>query len=164
MAERKKRVRRRGLWPDWTPEEDRVVDRYACEMTTKCRFFQRLLEGSLADLHEYYRLHPDRVPEGGPRTREAIRTRLYHRARALGRSNVAARWVRAERRLSEKWTRKLLSAKGPLDRMCLRDCARMLLVELYEKGFDRSLRSCCIEIWKQRQRMTGHPWVKPPTF
>ena len=160
--EKMKRARPKGLWPDWTKEEDRIVDRYACEMTTNCRFFQRLLNSAVAELEELYRQHPKHRPERGNRTREAVRIRLYHRARALGRGEVAARGQPEERRLSLKWTRKLQRGNGRLDRLCLRDCARMLLVELYEKGYDRSLRSCCIEIWKQRRKMLGRSRARPP--
>jgi hypothetical protein len=162
VTQEKKRVRRHGLWPDWTKEEDRVVDRFAVQMTTKCRFFQRLLDSAVAELEQSYRRHPERRPDGRSRTREAVRGRLHYRARALGRGEVAARWEPAERRLSAKWTRKLQRGNGRLDRLCLRDCARMLLVELYEKGYDRSLRSCCIEIWKQRQKLLGRSWARPP--
>jgi hypothetical protein len=160
--EKRKRGRLRGLWPDWRREEDRVIDRYAVQMKTKCRFFQRLLDSAVAELEQSYRQHPERRPDGRSRTREAVRTRLYYRSRALGRGEVAARWEPAERRLSVKWTRKLQRGNGRLDWLCLRDCARMLLVELYEKGYDRSLRSCCIEIWKQRQKMLDRSRARPP--
>jgi hypothetical protein len=160
VTRKKRRVRRHGLWPDWTKEEDRVVDRFAVQMKTKCRFFQRLVDSAVAELEQFYQRHPECRPNGRSRTREAVRGRLHYRAHALGRGEVAARWEPVERRLSEKWTRKLQRGKGRPDWLCLRDCARMLLVELYEKGYDRSLRSCCIEIWKQRRKLLGRSWTR----
>ena len=158
----KERVRNHGPSYHWTEEEDRVIDHFAVQMKTRYRFFQRLLDSAIAELERFYRRHPERRPGGRGRTRHGVRGRLYIRARALGRGEVAARWEPEERRLSDKWARKLLRAKGPLDRMCLRDCARMLLVELYEKGYDRSLRSCCIEIRKRREKILGRPWPGQP--
>jgi hypothetical protein len=150
-----RRRAKRGFWPHWTEEEDRIVDRHASQMTTRCQFFQRLLAGAVADLGEYYRQNPGQMPSNGARTREAIRTRMYMRTQVLGRTLIAARWSPPERRLSKKWASKLVGKEGPLDRMCLKDCARMLLAELYERGIDRTLRACCTEVWKQYRELSA---------
>jgi hypothetical protein len=148
--------------PLWSNEEVRIVDKYVSKRHWHRGEFLALHDACYAELQVLWRARPPhpRLPQG--RTAEALRVMLYQRAYLHGRPKVAPRWSPVEHQVSRKWAKKWLARRNTFPTLHMEDAARFTLVELYEKGFERTLAACCIELRKQVNEMLGCPYVRRP--
>jgi hypothetical protein len=93
------------------------------------------------------------------RSRLALRSvlgRIRGRARRLARDVLSIRWLPEERQIAMKHVRRFHALRRKMPRWEVRDSARELMVELYTRGYDRSLMACSMEIWKHRRGRFKH--------
>ncbi|MBM3314656.1 hypothetical protein FJY71_02275 [candidate division WOR-3 bacterium] len=135
--------------PRWLPAEQAVIDRYA----------RGIVSGRHPDAARAARLCKVELDARSPgrRTFGAIHSRLCARSRELGRANSGVRWLPAEREIALRRVRRYEAMRRKYPRCFVLDAARDLVVDLYEQGFDRTLDSCVMEIWKHRRSRFGRP-------
>jgi hypothetical protein len=146
-------TRKRPATP-WGSDESRIV----------ARFTRRLLAGRytglapaavdcLVELRRWYAARPDAAGSDRvyPRTFDAVRSRISAAAIASGRPKSHKLWDPLERRLAYKWIRRFYRHRRDAYPLALLDAARILLVDLLEHGYERSLSACENELLKCRQ-------------
>jgi hypothetical protein len=139
----------------WAASEQAILDRYAREVVAgtvsdgaaAARRCREELDRLRADAHRRGRGRDFPIR----RTLGAIHSRLCARARECGRRDTGGRWRPQERKIAIKHFRRLPLLQRKHPRWCILDSAREMLVELYENGFERSLDSCVMELWKHRR-------------
>lgn len=153
MAVKTSNLTRKSSAQPWGRDESRIV----------LKFTRRLLAGRyaglvpaaadcLVELRRWYAagtgaVRPERVY---PRTFDAVRSRISGAAIARGRPKTHKLWSPVERRLAYKWIRKYYRHRQDACPLTLLDAARVLLVDLLEHGYERSLAACENELFKCR--------------
>lgn len=140
----------------WTREEMAVILSYAVKLTRgHYPYLNFASVDCLAELRSWYRRRPRRPGERSatyPRGYHSVRCKIYQAARAIGKPLCAALWTPEERAVTRKWARKTIGPFG-LNRTkwTILDAARMALMELEEKGHERTIASCESEVRKCRE-------------
>ena len=141
---------------DWSPEEDRVVDRFI-DRYSKAEF-RSLRSTAKACLIELKRLdaarlkHPER---GRPYDRSLSATQQRLRQRVLSRGTkkpLYRRWRGPEERIAARYTERIV-AEGKKPETW--ESATALRRALRRRGYQRTLAACMAELRRARLRMAG---------
>jgi hypothetical protein len=141
---------------DWSPEEDRVVDRFIDRYSRS--EFRSLRSTAKACRVELQRLDADRRnhPERGrPFGRSLLAIRQHLKLRTADRGitmPLYRRWRGPEGRMAARYAELLAADAG---RHTIWDFATMLQRALRRRGYQRTLDACKAEIGRARLRMQG---------
>jgi hypothetical protein len=139
----------------WTKEELRIIAGFARRLAEgKIPFLNDATDLAYPALKQWYSDLKKRRGQWDPeypRTYDSVRSKIHQTARKLGRPMVCAFWNPPERQAARRWAKKTI---GPFDvkrpRWFICDAARMLMLELMEKGYNRTFSSCENEVRKCR--------------
>ena len=141
---------------DWSPEEDRVldrfIDRYSKGEFRSLRSTARACRVELRRLDAERRKHPER---GRPFGRSFLAIRQHLKLRTAERGitmPLFRRWRGPEGRIAARYA-ELIAADG--GRHTIWDFATMLQRALRRRGYQRTLDACKAEIGRARVRMQG---------
>ena len=125
-ALRRNRLLRR-LHPDWSWQEDRIIDRYARRLLQgRYPTTRELLPECRRDLAELYARHPGEIWAQCERSDAGIRVHVSHRATALGVRWSGTPWTHGEDRLALRCARDFTRGRLPSLQAASRACLRAL--------------------------------------
>lgn len=112
--------------PRWSPQEERIFDRYLDALRRGEYFFVRDAAAvCYQDLRRLSQERPDVCP-AGCRKLSAVHNRLNVKAKAAGRSAYLSSWSRPEVRVVERFARALAGRRYSATRQATEDCHREL--------------------------------------